>query len=116
MDSDTQSGAPLLATLRSVPSGFLSDAFGRLGLQGRKSGLHCTKNGLERCVAGPAVTVQIAPVRGKPGAGQKRCRSTGCCGKWRPGQSSSSPRLTATATWSAATWAPPPSGPGSGRW
>jgi regulator of RNase E activity RraA len=55
----------MLDYLRSVPSGFITDTFVRLGLTGWISGLQVTNPFNRNHIAGPAVTVQYAPIRGK---------------------------------------------------
>jgi regulator of RNase E activity RraA len=55
----------LLDSLRSVPSGFVADALQRLSMQGWLDPLRSSKPIPAVCAAGPAVTVQFAPLRGQ---------------------------------------------------
>ncbi len=57
--------AEKLDYLRSVPSGYVTDTFSRLGLNGWITGLRPSKPFNGNHVAGPAATIQFAPVRGK---------------------------------------------------
>lgn len=45
-------------------SGYVADAFLRLGLKGWIKPMRTSKPEMTRCIAGPAVTVQFAPIRG----------------------------------------------------
>lgn len=54
-----------LELLREVPSGYVTDTFVRLDLRGWIRGLRVTRSLEEKHVAGPAVTVEYAPIRGR---------------------------------------------------
>lgn len=66
MSERTASTQEMLDYLRGVPSGYITDTFSRLGLQGWLTDLQVTKPGTH--IAGPAVTMQYAPIRGKKSA------------------------------------------------
>jgi len=57
--------AQLLDYLRAIPTGYVTDAFSRLGLSGWLTGLKSISRLGEQKIVGPAVTAWFAPVRGK---------------------------------------------------
>ena len=57
--------AEMVKYLATVPSGYVTDSFIRLGLTGWITGLKAMRPTNGRHIAGPAVTVQFAPIRGK---------------------------------------------------
>lgn len=68
MSEQTVSTQDMLDYLRSVPSGYITDTFTRLGLRGWITDLQATLPG--KHIAGPAVTLEYAPIRGRKSATQ----------------------------------------------